>query len=508
MPLAPLLGVRLLLASSALLGLGLLIWLAHGFYGFTVDDTFITLRYAKHLGAGLGPTWNPGGPRVEGYTSALWMLLLAPPHLLGLDALTFAKVLGVALTYGSIAVAALCVLELGHALDGRARALGALVPFAFLGGYWPLSLHAISGMETGLACLTLTVCGFVSIRHLRQPSARRARTLALLALLSTLTRPEAGLACGVLLCTQLALTRSGERRALVRAALAFCVLPGALYFVARYAYFGLLFPLPFYVKATGQERFAGLDELLTFLAPFAWPRPWLALLVLAGSVRARGVAPTLAGLGSFALFFVFPAHIMGFESRYLMPIVPLLTALMGFGLARLLSPLLSRAQRAPLRYALSLGTAALLWLSLALVRFPPHEDDARTRWLAYGSGLRRAHVGLARDLRSLGERHGGRKIALLDVGAVAYYSDWFTIDTYGLNDRRVALSRRTDIDYVFSHRPEVVVVVSAVADAYTPVFDWEQPLYERAVAAGYRRWKSYEFLPDYHLLALTKEPSP
>lgn len=34
------------------------------------DDTYITLRYAANLAAGIGPTWNPEGPRAEGYVLA------------------------------------------------------------------------------------------------------------------------------------------------------------------------------------------------------------------------------------------------------------------------------------------------------------------------------------------------------------------------------------------------------------------------------------------------------
>ena len=113
-------------------------------------------------------------------------------------------------------------------------------------------------------------------------------------------------------------------------------------------------------------------------------------------------------------------------------------------------------------------------------------------------------MALARDLRSLQVERDQRVIALLDVGAVAYYSEWFTIDTYGLNDVHVALSRRTDVPYVFEQDPTVIVVVSELGDRYVQVFDWETPIYEQALTRGYALSRSYEFLPNYHLLVLTR----
>jgi hypothetical protein len=93
------------------------------------------------------------------------------------------------------------------------------------------------------------------------------------------------------------------------------------------------------------------------------------------------------------------------------------------------------------------------------------------------------------------------------VGAVSYYGEWFTIDTYGLNDVRMALSRRSDIDYVFERTPELVVVVSLTHGRYEPVFDFEVPLHRGALARGYAYVCDYRFLDDYHLHVLARPGS-
>src|SRR5256885_15747624 len=84
--------LELVPAALALLVFGLLIV---RYWPFTVDDTYITLRYAANLAAGQGPSWNVRSQPIEGYTSFLWMLLMAVPHALHLDAVLAAKITGV-----------------------------------------------------------------------------------------------------------------------------------------------------------------------------------------------------------------------------------------------------------------------------------------------------------------------------------------------------------------------------------------------------------------------------
>src|SRR5947207_9423825 len=90
---------------------------------FTADDTYITLRYSRNLARGLGAVYNPIGPPAEGYTSLLWMLLLALPHLAGVDAVLVAKAGSLVAT-----VAAGALVGVWAFLDGgltRARVVGA-----------------------------------------------------------------------------------------------------------------------------------------------------------------------------------------------------------------------------------------------------------------------------------------------------------------------------------------------------------------------------------------------
>jgi len=50
-------------------------------YFVLFDDAMISMQYAKNFAQGLGLVWNAGGPRVEGYSNPLWVLIMAVFHL-------------------------------------------------------------------------------------------------------------------------------------------------------------------------------------------------------------------------------------------------------------------------------------------------------------------------------------------------------------------------------------------------------------------------------------------
>src|SRR5690606_24833666 len=68
---------------------------------FTIDDSYISFRYARNLARGLGLVYNPG-EAIEGYTNFLWAVVLAGGIRMGLDPHLVAKVLGAAAALGSL----------------------------------------------------------------------------------------------------------------------------------------------------------------------------------------------------------------------------------------------------------------------------------------------------------------------------------------------------------------------------------------------------------------------
>src|SRR5207249_2428041 len=112
------------LAVAALVAHASIYWRA------TVDDSFISYRFAHNWAQGLGPVYQPGD-RVEGYTSFLWVALLALCGRLGLDPETASKAIGL--------VSAAAVLPVVYLL---ARRLVGNRPTALVAP-WVLAIHPL-----------------------------------------------------------------------------------------------------------------------------------------------------------------------------------------------------------------------------------------------------------------------------------------------------------------------------------------------------------------------------
>jgi hypothetical protein len=118
----------------------------------TLDDAYITHRYARHLlaeGYGLG-AWNHTGEHVEGYSSLLWTLLVGGAAWLGLDVRIASMV------FGTAAVVIVMAVPFCRRDDRPAVLTG-----VFLALYLPFTFYAASGMEAvGFASLvTLALVG-------------------------------------------------------------------------------------------------------------------------------------------------------------------------------------------------------------------------------------------------------------------------------------------------------------------------------------------------------------
>lgn len=75
--------------------LGYLVWNSLYYFPYIVDDTFISLRYARNLLNGAGLVYNVG-QQVEGYSNFSWVMIEALVMRLGLPVITSMKLLGLA----------------------------------------------------------------------------------------------------------------------------------------------------------------------------------------------------------------------------------------------------------------------------------------------------------------------------------------------------------------------------------------------------------------------------
>jgi len=465
---------RWLLIAALAVSAASAVWYAVEFDWLSLDDVYITLRYARNWDDGLGPVYNPGEAPVEGYTNFGWMALLAGLMKLGAPGPATAKALAELCILGAIFFAWLLGRRLGgkDSWAGPAAAWALALSSSFT--FWGLA----GAMEVAPLALVLTAGFYLLLGREGADGKKRNRELlgaGLLFGLAGLLRPEGSLftLLGVLYVWP---GRDGRFKRLLLYLLPPVVLVGG-HEVFRLAYYGDLLPNTFYAKTglNGRLVLRGLE----YLGVFALSHLPLFLLAAALPWRKLGkrLAPMLAAVG---LYFIYLVLIGGdwMAWRLFVPILPILAVTAGLGLDRLRRlDLPLRKAVLPLMVAASAGGLFLLTTSLGeyahIGEYRFHET------LHFRTGHWLAEVSDPDDT-----------IAVSSAGIMPWLTGLNTIDMLGLNDRHIARfgvdlggraspgHERYDNDYVLGRRPDWIILgltsnslLSGEEPAFLPDYD-------------------------------------
>jgi arabinofuranosyltransferase len=422
-------------------------------WNHTVDDAFITFRYAENLVQGRGPVFNPG-ERVEGYTNFLWMILLAPFLAASADPVTVTKILGLVASMGTLAA----VVRFAPRLTGD-RDAAWLAPL-LLASSPPFVVWTTGGMETPLFTCLLTWA--VVLAADEPESTAPGPAVGALLGIASLVRPEGTLAALVVLAGGAALSpRTPESRRSIQSTVAVYLILFLPYFCWRWWYYGYLLPNTFYAKVgTGWSQMVrGLQYTHAFFAFSGYG----LLLPLIG-LRRFARRPAVRLLGGLVAVLLGYTVLVGGDAlpmfRFLVPLLPAFFLLLALGVTGILE---SPPFRPWLRPAL-LGACALLALWAARIGFvgAPYEDVARdarevAAWRQVGGWLR-------------DHARADATVAVIPAGAIPYVSKLRAIDMLGLNDVTIAHRvmpdlgsglpghEKFDVEYVLSRKPDIVIL--------------------------------------------------
>jgi hypothetical protein len=489
----------------------------------TIDDAFITFRYARNLLGGLGFVYN-AGERVLGTTTPLYTLLMA-----GLAGLTGSRDFPwLALWTNALADAATCLLlvALGYTLTGKRHVgLGAALLWAIA----PMSVtFAIGGMETSVFIFLLVLTSYLYV-------IGATRLAAIAGGLVVLTRPD-GLLLVAPLILDLVVRRLRQRQfpwgeaALFAATVAPWALFATLYFgspvpqsiAAKIAVYRLVpeAALVRLMQHYGTPFFE--HEVLGRFWPLAGLMLYLALSVLAGVslVRRNGRTwPVVAFPWLYAAAYSL-ANPLIFR-WYLAPPLPFYFLLILAGLQRVAEDAAavaarkapparprSEAKRVPLgeggpgglglraletgesqiaegdkrariappsaRAVVGAATALFALLSLNAWSLQPDHGPARPAPDMAWHLLELYYTQVGRSLNS--RTAGLATVAAGDVGALGYYSGARILDTVGLVSPEAARYYPLDSavyvinyaiapDLILDARPDYVVMLEAYGRA-------------------------------------------
>jgi len=423
--------------ESILAACGVLIAQTAIFARFTVDDAYITYRYAKNWATGAGLVFQVGD-RVEGYTSFLHVALLALAQRSGIDIEIASKALGIVSSLSALVAVSLLTLRLG-AGSRAAKIAPILLSLGALNAAW-----TVAGLDTPLFAAALCWSTYLFLSEWSRPGAAPWSGLAFGLLV--LVRPEGIMFATIALAAQFLSREPGGHRTrrvlLWSLAFASIALP---YWLWRWNYFGAFFPNTFYAKASigPGSVIRGIGSLTDFFAESGLHQLWLVLVAAIAGVAGRaGMRFVIASIVGFLAYAVAVGGDVQFL-RFYVHVLPLWTVCVAIGLDLVLQAL-ERESNA-FRRARAWGVALAIGVPWIIFSYhenanalasEPHNRSGVATVVDVSNHINRAHGPLGEWLRI--HAPAGSQVAVTDIGIIAYRSELTMIDLYGLTDRRIA----------------------------------------------------------------------
>lgn len=404
---------------------------------YRIDDAYITFAYSRNLAEGDGPIYGHD-MRVEGYSNFLWMVLVALGEVLRIEPLVFARFLGhafFALTLGSTWLVA----------RKWAGPVAAVVVTLCLASSSDFHRSIQSGLET------VAYCGFIAAGFchylLEAPSRRRASLLWFSG--AALTRIDGFGALFLLLGLEAVRWVFSGRKESVSTLLrwaAIGILPVAAYWMWRYSYYGLLFPLTYYAKASlaAEMEYRGASYVWSALQDTGL---WIPVVLAAFGLGMRRQLTPFVVVGFVVGMTGYVVHVGGDwmpVNRMLLPVFSPLLMLSATAFASGSSEWsLSRDPKKVVRG--SVFVAGHVWCAVFMNQASvdtPFEQrklvDAQ-HILDHTLGLIKADPFVDAMVRKPGDR------LVTDYGGVfAYGTEATVIEMWGLANRDIALRGNTD----------------------------------------------------------------
>jgi hypothetical protein len=417
----------LLLGALAALSLaGFLFVSAQGYGpGFPLDDSWIHQAYARNL-ANRGEWSLVAGEPSGGATSPMWVVLLAIGHLLRLDPIVWATVLGWLTLWGIGLLGANLFRALAPQKSSWSIWAGALLIFE-----WHLVWAALSGMETALFA-AVCLAAFLLVLRSHQREARFWIAAGALVGFAVTLRPE-----GITLLGPLAIAAylaSGKLQSKVSRVLQ--LFAGFLLLFIPY----LLFNRSLSGEWWPNTLYAKQAEYASYLATPLWQRiseQWGAALVGVGlillpgfiyfiyrSMQRRNWLPVLGAVWALGLPVLFAVRlaVVYQHARYAIPAMPIYFLIGLAGMAELARPSGSE---------LWARTISRAWIaSVAVIAVAFYAIGAKS---AYAQDVGYIESELVAAAKWVNENTpAGALIATHDIGALGYFAQRPLLDLAGL----------------------------------------------------------------------------
>lgn len=439
----------------------------------SIDDSFITFRYARNILAGNGFLFNPG-ESVLGTTTPLYTLIMVVlGFLFGGQHADF----GVIAWYlNAILDAVACVLimqlgkKLNHPLAGAAAALfWAIAPFSVS--------FSIGGMETSLFVFLLVGMVYAYLCEIYPITA-------MLAGLSILTRPDAVLLVAPLILDRLFLAFRKKQPIKISEWLALLVIP-----VIWFSYSWIIFGSPIPHSVAAKMAVYRLDQAASFVRFIQhYATPFMDDNLFGTSAIMVGIIlfPFLAILGSRESWkqnartwpwMLFPwLYLAAFSIPnplifrwYLTPPLPAYLLFILIGLETLFASITQAIKKEKIQHSIQIAASVVL-VAYPLISglsawslHPDHGADRPAPEMAFIK-LELLYDQAAQFI--LPYLQPGDVLAAGDVGVLGYETNAIILDTVGLNSPQALKYYPIDVDeYVINYAIPTQLILQEQPDA-------------------------------------------
>jgi hypothetical protein len=422
-------------------------------YFVLFDDAMISMQYARNLQQGYGLAWNPGGPHVEGFSSPLWVGILALVHFLPLSASKISlavQILGALfLMLNLVYVKKIAELELK---DSNWYAIIAVLLTAF---YYPLIQWSLLGNEVSLLTLGVTFFTWMALSR-TYIDDHPWLFYAFLSLLLFI-RLDA-LIVFVAIWGYSIWQSKDARRTHFLAGGVWLVAALLVQTIFRLAYFGELLPNTYYLKMTGFPVLKRIARELVEVARLIWRMNWILFLLPFIGVFLRPRRSTALLVSIIGLQFLYNVYIggdawehRGGANRFLAIVMPLFFILFIHALKQLHGMLQDRlGMFFKGRWLLPLTSLAVVVFSVfSLMNFNTlvYPSDLKFLFLQQPSifvigNQRNTEIGLF--VREITQKNA--TVAFVAAGAAPYFSGREAIDILGKSDPYIAHLRSSGAD--------------------------------------------------------------
>jgi tetratricopeptide (TPR) repeat protein len=462
---------------------------------FIQDDAYISFRYIRNFVEGNGLVFNIG-ERVEGYTNLLWVLILSGLSFLKIGVESASQFLSV--LFGIIVLFATYSLSetLGvndSEIVKKERKSDKNIGEGFFDLIAPILLvftasfifWSVSGMETTMF-ISFSLLGLYYYIRSKDKDKFEYR-YPLCFLFATLTRPEGLYFFGLVMIHKIIYSfvrhRSGSLKDLfsvnnIKTYLVY-VVPVAVYFAVRYAYYGFLFPNTYYAKTGFSSAYlnSGMDYFMNFLSSYMLYGVMLLLPLFLFRRKELRFELALFYLIIVA-FFLYTISVGGDvlkQNRFFLPVLPLIYILFAKSLTVFYLNLKIKSSQ-----GIAFGVVAGIVAVLCFYYYSSQKEKLATDIASEN--------GLVDKMKITGTWFGKKQqelgrplnLAATTIGAVSYFAgpNVNVIDLLGLTDREIAHNpkiikeiseneigwkeRNYNADYVMSRDPDYVYFSTGV----------------------------------------------